>query len=204
MTVGRLIVLGIVLAAAATRAAAPPAEHPIKDPDGNTLAVAVVCNECPQPDATTGKVCHSGMLTGWLKGKPCGTCLTDLNPEPVLKYPYDLHIIGQLTDAKGQPLKGEFVKLLTPFGWSVRSATSEQGTFRLTVGATLQPRKSQKPLITDIGAHVSSPKGKMGSFAIYLLPASYQECPPPDEPAAAAPKKGTDGAARKNKKTNAD
>ncbi|HXQ21222.1 MAG TPA: hypothetical protein VN812_06070 [Candidatus Acidoferrales bacterium] len=199
MTVSRLIAVGTLLAAVATRATPPPSEQPIKDPDGNTLAVAVMCNECPQPDATTGKVCQSGMLTGWLKGKPCGPCLTDLNTEPVLKYPYDLHITGKLTDAKGQPLKGEFVKLLTPFGWSVRSVTSEQGTFRLTVGATLQPRKSRKPVITDIGTQVSSPKGKMGSFAIYLLPASYKECPPPDKLPADAPRTATHGPDHKKK-----
>jgi len=196
MRVGRLIAMGVILAAISAQAEAPPAEIPIKDADGTTMAVAVVCNECAHPEeAGSGKVCRAGMVSGWLKGNQCGACLNELNTEPVLACPYDLHVTGTLVDAKGQPLKSEYVRLLTPFGWSVRSITSDKGAFRLTVGATAQPRKSTKPLIVDIGTQVSSPKGKMGSFTMYLLPPAYKECPPPDAPSKAtpraAPKKST-------------
>src|SRR5207253_2996592 len=99
------------------------------------------------PDTVAGTSCHSGVQTGWLKGNPCGPCLLQQNGDAPLNWPYDLHITGTLTDGTGQPLKGEFVKLFTTLGWTVRTITSAQGKFRLTMGATRQPRKSRTPLV---------------------------------------------------------
>jgi hypothetical protein len=83
------------------------------------------------------------------------------------------------------------VKLFLPVGWTVRTVTSEQGKFRLTVGATQQPRKTRKPLVTDLGTRVSSPQGKAGNYAIYLLPEAYKECSATDAPPIETPARTT-------------
>lgn len=186
MKLWRMGVLIIVMTAATTRAGSPPDVQPIKDADGNTLGVLVVCNDCQSPAAASKKACHGGAEEGWRDGNPCGKCLLAANYGVQFKYPYDLHLTGTLTDAAGQPVKDRFVKMFLANGWSVRTKTSAEGTFRLTLGAT-DTRKAKLPLVTDLGVRVDSVKGTDPYYAIFLLPESYKPCVP--EAAKPDPKK---------------
>lgn len=164
--------LSVMMAATAVHAMTAPDEQPIKDPDGATLAMLVVCNDC---QSGAGKSCASGAEVGWLNGKPCGQCLIESNFGTLLKYPYDLHIKGTLTDPDGKPVKNRFVKAFLPNGWSIRGKTSEAGTFRLMLGATAE-RKGKEPVIADLGTRVDTTKDEDPYFAIFLLPESYKPC----------------------------
>jgi hypothetical protein len=166
--------LSMMVVSAAGHAAPPPDEQLIKDPDGGTpLAVLTVCNDCRSGE---GKSCYSGAEQGWLNGKPCGKCLIDSNYGVLLRYPYDLHITGTLTDPEGTPVKSRLVQVFLPSGWTVRGRTSEQGTFRLMLGATAE-RKSKQPLVTNLGTRIDTEKGKDPYYALFLLPVSYKPCP---------------------------
>jgi hypothetical protein len=164
--------LSIMMASTAVQAAQLPSEQPIKDPDGTTLAILTVCNDCPSGE---GQSCYSGAEQGWIDGKPCGKCLIESNFGTVLKYAYDIHITGTLTDPSGKPVKDRFVKAFLPSGWTIRGRTSELGTFRLMLGATAD-RKSKKPVIADLGTRTDTQKGDDPYYAIFLLPASYKPC----------------------------
>ena len=184
--------LSVMLAHVAVHAAQMPSELPVKDTDGTTLAVVVVCNDCQAGEGTS---CYTGAEEGWLDGKPCGKCLLHSNFGAVVKYPYDLQIAGTLTDPNGNPVKNRFVKAFLPSGWTIRTRTSEQGTFRLLLGATAE-RKSTKPLVADIGTRIDTQTAKDPYYAIFLLPASYKPCtaaamqPPADKLKKAAPPTG--------------
>ena len=176
--------LGIVMATATTRASTPPAVQPVKDADGNSFGVLVVCNDCQSAAAGSKKGCDGGAEEGWLDGRPCGKCLLTANYAAQLQYPYDLHVTGKLTNDEGQPVKDRFVKLFMANGWTVRTKTSDQGMFRLTLGAT-QERKAKQPLVVDLGVRVDSVKGSDPHYAIFLLPESYKPCTPEAGPARA-------------------
>jgi hypothetical protein len=168
-----MTVLGLMMVTAAVQAATLPDELPIKDADGKTYAVVVLCNDCESPEGA--KPCDTGAEDGWLNGKPCGQCLLMDNYGQPMLYPYDLHFTGTLTDAAGHPIKDRFVKMYLANGWKVRTRTTEQGTFRLMLGATAE-RKSNTPLVTDIGVRVDSVKGSDPNYAIFLMPPSYKPC----------------------------
>jgi len=173
----------VTLATALSRAAADIL--PVRDEDGNTLAVVVVCSECQSP--TTAKTCAGGTEHGWLDGKPCGQCLLQQNAVATMTYPYDLHFTGTLVDATGAPLKNRFVKLFMANGWSVKTRTSESGTFRLMLGATLT-RKSKTPLVTDLGKRLDTRPADDAQYALFFLPAHFTPCPPgADKPPAKTP-----------------
>lgn len=166
-----MIGLSIIAAAAATRAQADV--QPVKDKDGNTLALVVVCDSCQSPG---GKQCHTGVQHGWLNGNPCGECLLNANAATPLVYPYDLHLTGKLVDGAGAARKQRFVKMFLPNRWTVRTRTADDGVFRLMLGAT-QTRKSKQPVVMDLGTRADAMKGT-DDYSIYLLPASYNPCPP--------------------------
>jgi len=171
--VRRIAALGVLLATAATHAAQLPDEMPIKDPEsGSIVAVITLCNDCK---SAADKGCYTGAEVGWLNGAPCGKCLVDSNFPRMLKYPYDLQILGTLVDPSGKPVKDRFVQAFLPNGWTVRGRTSEAGTFRLMLGATAE-RKSKQALVTDIGTRVDTKKGNDQYYALFLLPESYRHC----------------------------
>ena len=174
--------LGIAIAHSAVPAAADSREAAVKGEDGQALAVVVVCSDCQAASGKSKKSCGSGREDGWLDGQRCGKCLLDSNYGTTLRHAYDLHFTGTLVDAAGEPVKDRFVKLFLPNDWTVRSKTSDLGTFRLMLGATAE-RKTKQPLVTDLGKLVDSRTGKNLQFSIYLLPPSYKPCPPAAAPA---------------------
>ncbi len=176
--------LSMVMASVAIEAAAAPGEKEIKAEDGQTLAVAVVCSSCQSAKGKAKGPCDGGGEQGWLDGQPCGKCLLESNYGTTLRHSSDLHLTGKLVDRAGKPVASRFVKLFLANGWSVRTKTSDQGTFRLMLGATAE-RTSRKPLVTDLGNLVDARKGTDLQFAIYLLPPSYKPC----AEAASAPEK---------------
>ena len=148
MKLGWIAALSVMMASTAVFAAQLPDEQLVKDPDGGaTLAVLTLCNDCQSGE---GKACYTGAEQGWLDGKPCGKCLIESNFSVLVKYPYDVHISGTLTDPAGAPVKDRFVQVFLPGGWTVKGRTSERGTFRLMLGAT--PGGS-----IDYGARVIAP-----------------------------------------------
>ncbi|MFN8627457.1 MAG: hypothetical protein U0587_15955 [Candidatus Binatia bacterium] len=177
--------MSIVVATVAAHAAAAGQTQRVKDPDGNTLAVVLSCDTCKTGSAAKGAHCAAGAEDGWLDGQPCGKCLIAANAQQPLAFGYDIHIVGKLVDGEGNPLKERFVKMFTTAGWSMRSRTADDGSFHFIMGATAE-RKSQSPVLTDIGSYVDTAKGTP-YYAFFLLPDAYQQCPA--VPAAAAPKK---------------
>ena len=173
MKLGWIAAISLVVTSSAGHAAQRPDELLITDPDGGTpLAVLVVCNDCQSGE---GQSCYSGAEPGWLNGKPCGKCLIDSNFRPLLKYPYDLQITGTLMDPEGAAVKNRMVQVFLPVGWTVRARTSEQGTFRLLLGATAD-RKSKQPLVADLGTRIDTQTGKDPYYAMFLLPVAYKPC----------------------------
>ncbi len=179
--VGVWVVAGtIVSLSAASRAAAPPDEQTVKAPDGSALAVVVLCRTCREGGTRATKQCHTGEEKGWIDGRACGECLLHANPAVRFNYPYDIHITGKLTDAAGKPLKDRFVKLFMANGWSVRTKTYDQGLFRVRLGA-IAARKSQTPVVIDIGTRVDLVEGKDANYSLYLLPPGYRPCAAGDQ-----------------------
>jgi hypothetical protein len=175
-----MFTLGLAATAASALAAAGD-DVPVKDPNGKTLAVVVLCNDCEGGAAKKG--CYDGAENGFRKGKACGPCLMKANPVRILEHPYDLHVTGILKDPKGEPIKDRFVKLFMPNGWGHRTKTLDKGQFHLMLGATSE-RKSSQPLTVDIGSHVDVQNGEKDQyFAMYMLPVDYKGC----DAAAAAP-----------------
>ncbi len=182
MKVRWIIGLSIIATLAATRALAAGGVQPVKDRDGNTLALVITCDSCRSAGGSA-KSCQTGAQEGWLDGNPCGKCLLTENVKVPLGYPYDLHLTGKLVDDAGAPRKDRFVKMYLPNGWTVRSRTTADGVFRLMLGATLE-RKSKQPLVVDLGTRADAMKGPE-DYSIYLLPESYKPCPPEAAPAGA-------------------
>jgi hypothetical protein len=170
-----VVALGLLTAAPAVWAENATDVQPIKSPDGQTLAVLVQCNNCPSSSGKSTK-CHTGAEKGYLGGKPCGQCMITENYGVALVYPYDLHFTGKLVDDQGEPIKDRFVKVFMANGWSIRTRTSAEGTYRLMLGATAE-RKSTKPVVIDLGTRVDSPKANKDFYAMFLLPDGYKACP---------------------------
>ena len=169
-----MVTLALTTAASAVRAESAPDVLRLKGPDGDTLAVVVQCNSCAAQGGSTK--CHTGAEEGYLDGQPCGKCMINENFGARLAYPYDIHITGKLVDKDGQPVKNRFVKIFLANGWSVRTRTSDAGTYRLMLGATVE-RKGSTPLVTDLGTRVDAPKDNKDYYAMFLLPDGYKTCP---------------------------
>ncbi len=170
-----LLGLSMITTAAALPSGARAGTQPIKDENGKTLGVVVACDSCQSSDGSK-KQCYTGVEHGWLNGVPCGKCMVDENAGQPLGYAYDLHLTGKLVDAAGAPLKQRFVKLYLANGWTVRTRTGDDGTYRLMLGAT-QDRKTKKPLLVDLGSQVDASKAT-ADYALYFLPENYKACPP--------------------------
>jgi hypothetical protein len=162
-----LLLLAIALPAHAT-------SIPVKDPNGNTLAVVVDCNTCQDP--AKGKGCESGTDAGFDNGKACGKCLLDANFPIRIPYGYDLQFLGHLKDETGQPLKGKFIRLFLPNMWTVRTRTLDDGMFRLLLGATTE--RKGKGLVIELGDRTMRKDSKAAEYALYMLPPDYKPCPP--------------------------
>jgi hypothetical protein len=157
-----------------------PDVQPVKSPDGATLSVVVQCNSCASPTGDA-KQCHTGVEEGYLAAQPCGKCMITENYGVALSYPYDLHFIGKLVDAQGQPVKDRFVKVFMANGWNIRARTGEDGGYRLMLGATAE-RKRPTPLVVDLGTRADSPKDNKDYYAMFLLPEGYKACSATDKP----------------------
>jgi hypothetical protein len=168
-----------LLLAAAAEAGSQSDVMEVKSEDGRIFGVILLCNDCRTPDAKGP--CHTGAEDGWLNGKPCGKCLLESNHEIVLKYPFDIHVVGKLVDAAGKPVKERFIKMFLPNGWGVRTRTMEDGSFRLMLGATAD-RESKQPLITDVGTRVDSEKGADPHYALFFMPQQYAPCAAAGQP----------------------
>lgn len=186
MKVWWLVALSVLTGTAAAHSAVPPNSVDIKDEEGRTVAVVVVCNECRSETTGAAKTCPGGVEQGWLNGAPCGKCMLEENAGEELRYAFDLHITGTLNDQQGQPVKQRFVKLFMANGWSVRTQTSDQGTFRVVLGA-MERRTPRKALTADLGTRVDArPATGEEYFTLFMLPPGYKPCPP----AAARPHPG--------------
>ena len=185
-----VVALAFVTAGPAVQAETAPEVQPIKGPDGATLAVLLQCNSCAS--AAAGKKCHTGAEEGYLDGKPCGKCMITENYGAAFAYPYDLHFTGRLVDAEGQPVKDRFVKVFMANGWSIRTRTTAEGTYRLMLGATAE-RKTGNPLVVDLGTRTDAPKDNKDYYALFLLQDGYKAC------SASAAKSEAKPAAKKSK-----
>ena len=191
-----IVGLSIMTVTVATRALAAGGTQPIKDPDGKTFAQVVVCDSCQSTTDGSKKHCDTGIEDGWLNGNPCGKCMLSENVGRFVNYPYDLHFSGKLVDAAGAPVKTRFVKLFLVNGWTVRTRTGDDGVFRMSLGAT-QNRKSQKPLVFDLGTFVDSAK-RTEYYALYFMPESYKSCPEAVRPAPKAQPAAPKGKGKKH------
>ena len=144
----------------------------LKDPEGKTIAVVLDCNACKDPKP--GAQCASGVESGFHDGAACGQCLLDANFGTRISYAYDLLITGYLKDEKGEPVKNKFVKLFLPNTWTVRTRTTDQGMFRLMLGATAE--RKGKSLTRDLGVRTMRRDSKAELYALYMLPEGYKPC----------------------------
>jgi hypothetical protein len=172
--------LGLMVAGPVVRAENMPDVQPIKDPDGTTLAVLVQCNSCSSASGSSKK-CQTGAEEGYLDGQPCGKCMITENYGARFAYPYDLHFKGKLVDVQGQPIKNRFVKVFLANGWSIRTRTSDEGMYRVMLGATAD-RKGTTPLVVDLGTRVDAPQQNKEFYAMFLLPDGYKACPAAAKP----------------------
>lgn len=163
----------LVLMFVSAVAPASASTDPVKDPDGKTLAVVVDCNSCQNPGAKGAK-CETGAENGFNDGKPCGKCLLEANYPTRIPYAYDLQFTGQLKDESGQPLKGKFVRLYLPNTWTVRTRTTDDGSFRLLLGATIE--RKGKAQIINLGDRVLPKDSKSTEYALFMLPENYKPC----------------------------
>jgi len=175
-----VVVLVLVAATPFAQAENAPDVQPVKSPDGTTLGVLVQCNSCASATGDSKK-CRTGVEEGYLDAQPCGKCMITENYGAAFVYPYDLHFIGKLVDAQGQPVKDRFVKVFMANGWNIRSRTGEDGGFRLMLGATAE-RKSATPLVVNLGTRADSPKENKDYYAMFLLPEGYKACSATDKP----------------------
>jgi len=179
MGMGRTIVTAMLLLAASSAwAATITDEQRIKNPDGSTAAVIVTCNSCG-PNAKPGETCLTGAAEGFLNCERCGPCLMDSNFGFRAGHAYDLQFIGHLKDASGKPVNNQFVRVVEPNGWAFTTRTSQDGMFRIMVGATLD-RAGNPAQNKDLGTLTIQPKsGKEGAVTFYVLPEQFKPCAPP-------------------------
>ncbi|HVN84056.1 MAG TPA: hypothetical protein VMW17_04335 [Candidatus Binatia bacterium] len=164
MLIGRMMTAVTVLMALASPALALTLtdQQRITNEDGTTSAIVVTCD-----------------ANGLLDGHACGNCLMDANFGFRALHSVDLQFIGYLKDANGQPLKAQFVKIVEPNGWVFTTRTSDDGLFRILLGATID-RTSKTPVTKDLGTFTTVAKtGKEGAFSIYVLPEHFKPCAPP-------------------------
>lgn len=173
-------ILALGAAAIASAAQATPVEVPLKDENGKVLAVAVVCSECKAGEQDSKK-CYDGATKGWLGDKPCGDCLLESNWGVLIRYPRDLSVIGRLVKEDGQPASKHYIKMFLPNGWSVRSQTKEDGTFRMKMGATAEREKGDA-LVLDVGDRLDKSRTGNEQFSFYLMPDAYNSCAVPESP----------------------
>ncbi len=148
---------------------------PVRDKSGKVWAEVVVCNDCKTPNESG---CYDGAEVGWLNGRPCGKCFVDKNYGKLVAIPYDVHYVGTLVDPKGTPVKERFVKLFVQNGWGHRTATREDGSFRVITGATGE-RKTNEPIVVDLGQMVDQQKDASDRvFALFLLAPDHVPCDP--------------------------
>jgi hypothetical protein len=180
MRMGRLtqITMAALLVAASASAVTITDAQRLKDTDGKTLALLLVCNACKAPAAESSAKCPPGVPKGYFGGQPCGDCLMKSNWGKRIGYPYDVFITGTINGPDGKPLDSQFVRLLLPNGWSVMSRTTKEGKFRLALGAT-EERRSKTPLTKDLGTFTfEHTTGKDNAFAIFMLPEKFKPCGP--------------------------
>lgn len=146
----------------------------IKDPDGKTIAVILDCNSCKEPQK--GKTCDTGVESGYFNGAACGKCLMDSNYGTRIAYGYDLHLVGKIVDTEGQPLGDKFVRLFLPNTWTVRTRTSADGVFHLTLGATVE--RKGKAVTVQLGDHTMRKDSTAPYYALYMLPETHKPCAP--------------------------
>lgn len=170
-------IIGVVafLTAAAVQAAPQRTELDAVDPDGTFVGKVVICNDCKDPSAGGSAECPSGAAEGWRNGAPCGSCLLQANWGVMLEYAYDVHVAGTLVDAAGKPVAGRYVKMFLPNGWSIRTRTIDDGSFRLILGATLE-RKGKSPVVVDVGSRLDTVKGEDPHYSLYMVPKDYKPC----------------------------
>lgn len=169
--------VGLMLFGAVSAAAAAPqrTEFDAITARGEVVAKVVVCNDCKEPQAQSKDPCDAGAIDGWRNGEPCGSCLVAANWGVLVEYAQDVHVNGTLVDRAGAPVVGRFVKMSMPNGWSVRTRSADDGTFRLMLGATLE-RQDKKPIVVDVGSWVDSEHGDDPNFQLYLLQPGYKPC----------------------------
>jgi hypothetical protein len=167
-----IVALGAVAIAPAALAADSVA---LKDENGKVLAVAVVCNECKAGDKQDGKKCYDGATEGWLEDQRCGDCLLESNWGVLIRYPRDLWVTGRLLKDDGQPAAKHYLKMFLPNGWSVRTQTKDDGTFRMKLGATIEREKGET-LVINIGDRVDRLRSGNEQFSLYLMPDAYNQC----------------------------
>jgi hypothetical protein len=153
--------------------AAGHAPVPVKGPGGANYGSIVFCNDC----ATAGKSgCFDGAENGYVDGKPCGKCFIDESTKKLPpEYPYDLHVTGKITNAKGEPVKERFVKLFMSNGWGHRTKTLDTGVFHLSLGAT-QERKGKDVVTVDVGTLVDAVGQDDQYFSMFFLPPNHAPC----------------------------
>jgi hypothetical protein len=154
-----------------TASPSPGARDALKDTDGKTLAVVLDCSSCK----AGGEKCFGGLEDGYHDGSRCGQCLIKANYGKGILLPSDVMIFGNLKDEDGKPVTGKFVRLFLPNTWSVRTRTTDKGTFVLRLGPSGK-RQSKKPLSLDLGERKVSKDSKAGTYVLFMLPEDYKPC----------------------------
>lgn len=186
MRVQTAIVGAILLTAATVMAAPVRSDVEVKNGDGTVSGHVVICADCKDPAEAGTPSCAEGALDGWRDGTVCGGCLLRANWGVLVKHDRDLHVTGKLIKPDGNPVIDRFVKIFLPNGWSVRTRTAGDGTFRLMLGATAE-RKGEEPIVVDVGRRVDSVVGTDEHFAMYLLPPDFKVCPATEPTPGGAP-----------------
>lgn len=160
-----LLALGLLIAPAYAT------QNAIQSPDGKTLALILDCDSCR--DAKTESACKTGVENGYHDSAACGQCLVVSNYGTRIPYGYDLQIFGHIKDENGKPLSGKFVKLLLPNSWTMRTRTTDDGMFRLMLGATSD--RQGGPIKVELGDRTMS-AAQTGDYLLYMMPPNYKPC----------------------------
>lgn len=145
----------------------------LKDPDGKSIAVVMSCSSCK---GEKGEQCITGVEDGFNGEAACGQCAMKSNFGTRISYAYDVLIMGNLKDEKGEPVRGRFVKLFLPNTWTVRTRTGDDGLFRLLLGATAE--RKGKPLVVQLGDLKTTKDSKAEYYALFMVPEDHKPCAP--------------------------
>ncbi len=148
------------------------AEHKVVGPNGSTIGILLDCSSCKDP--AKGEKCQTGVQKGFHAGKACGECLMRSNYGAKLLYSRDLYLTGTINQPDGKPLVNEFVRLYLPNTWTVRTRTTEEGIFRLVLGAT--EGRDGKPLSFEIGPRTRAKVPSAPDYALFMVPENYKPC----------------------------